>query len=57
MTNCLGILKRNLDYWRHEISVSFMKRGSVIVVEPKDEADAISLYNELLGKTISKPAN
>jgi adenylyltransferase/sulfurtransferase len=39
------------------MSVSFMKRGSVIVVEPKDEADAISLYNELLGKTISKPAN
>jgi adenylyltransferase/sulfurtransferase len=41
----------------NEISVSFMKKGSAVIVGPKDEADAISLYNELLGKTISKPAN
>jgi len=41
----------------NEMSVSFMKRGSAVIVGPKDEADAISLYNELLGKTLSKPAN
>ena len=41
----------------NEMSVSFMKKGSAVIVGPKDEADAISLYNELLGKTISKPAN
>ncbi len=39
------------------MSVSFMKKGSAVIVGPKDEADAISLYNELLGKTLSKPAN
>jgi adenylyltransferase/sulfurtransferase len=41
----------------NEMSVSFMKRGSAVIVGPKDEEDAIALYNELLGKTISKPAN
>ena len=41
----------------NEISISFMKRGSAVIVGPKDEADAISLYNELLEKTISKPVN
>ena len=41
----------------NEMSVSFMKRGSAVIVGPKDEADAISLYHELLGKTLSKPAN
>jgi adenylyltransferase/sulfurtransferase len=41
----------------NEMSVSFMKKGSAVIVGPKDEADAISLYHELLGKTISKPAN
>jgi len=41
----------------NEMSVSFMKKGSAVIVGPKDEADAISLYNELLGKTLSKPAN
>ncbi|MDH3385758.1 MAG: ThiF family adenylyltransferase [Nitrosopumilus sp.] len=41
----------------NELSVSFMKKGSAVIVGPKDEADAISLYNELLGKTLSKPAN
>ena len=33
-----------------ELSVSFMKKGSAVVVGPKDEADAISLYKSLLGK-------
>ncbi len=33
-----------------EMSVSFMKKGSAIVVGPKDEQEAISLYKELLGK-------
>jgi len=32
------------------MSVSFMKKGSAIVVGPKDEKDAISLYKELLGQ-------
>jgi len=41
----------------NEMSVSFMKKGSAVIVGPKDEADAISLYHELLGKAISKPAN
>jgi len=41
----------------NEMSVSFMKKGSAVIVGPKDEADAILLYNELLGKTLSKPAN
>ena len=41
----------------NEISVSFMKKGSAVIVGPKDEEEAISLYNELLGKTLSKPAN
>ncbi|HJJ23665.1 MAG TPA: ThiF family adenylyltransferase [Nitrosopumilus sp.] len=33
-----------------ELSVSFMKKGSAVVVGSKDEADAISLYKRLLGK-------
>ena len=37
----------------NELSVSFMKKGSAVVVGPKDESDAISLYNSLLGKEIS----
>jgi len=41
----------------NEMSVSFMKKGSAVIVGPKDEADAISIYNELLGKTLSKPVN
>ena len=32
-----------------ELSVSFMKRGSAVVVGPKDGDDAVSLYNVLLG--------
>jgi adenylyltransferase/sulfurtransferase len=37
----------------NELSVSFMKKGSAVVVGPKDESDAISLYKSLLGKEIS----
>jgi len=37
----------------NELSVSFMKKGSAVVVGPKDEADAISLYKILLGKEIN----
>ena len=32
-----------------DLSVSFMKKGSALIVGPKDEKDAISLY-ESLGK-------
>ncbi len=35
-----------------ELSVSFMKKGSAVVVGPKDESEAISLYKDLLGKGI-----
>ena len=33
----------------NEVSVSFMRRGSAVVVGTKDEKDAISLYKSLLG--------
>ena len=33
-----------------EQSVSFLKRGSAVIVGTKDEKDAISLYNDLLGR-------
>ncbi len=33
-----------------ELSVSFMKKGSAVIVGPKDESDAIALYKSLLGK-------
>jgi len=36
----------------NELSVSFMKKGSAVVVGPKDETEAISLYKSLLGKEI-----
>jgi len=36
-----------------ELSVSFMKKGSAVVVGPKDESEAISLYKTLLGKEIN----
>jgi len=39
----LGLSLRNND-----LSVSFMKKGSAVIVGPKDEEDAISLYKELL---------
>jgi len=34
------------------LSVSFMKKGSAVVVGPKDESEAILLYKSLLGKEI-----
>ena len=37
----------------NEMSVNFMKKGSAVIVGPKDETDAISLYKELLGKEIT----
>lgn len=40
----------------NEISVSFLKKGSAVVVGPKDEREAIVLYKELLGHII-KTAN
>ena len=39
----LGLSMRNND-----LSVSFMKRGSAVLVGPKDENDAIILYKKLL---------
>ncbi|MCH9658855.1 ThiF family adenylyltransferase [archaeon] len=36
----------------NELSVSFMKKGSAVVVGPKDESDAISLYKSLLDQEI-----
>ncbi|MDH3764471.1 MAG: ThiF family adenylyltransferase [Nitrosopumilus sp.] len=41
----------------NDLSVSFMKKGSAVVVGPKNEQDAISLYNDLLGKKTIKTAN
>lgn len=44
----LGLSMRSDD-----LSVSFMKRGSAVVVGTKDEAEAISLYKSLLSKEIT----
>ncbi len=41
----LGISMRTND-----LSVSFMKRGSAVIVGPKDEEDAVSLYKKLVSK-------
>ncbi|MDC8438027.1 MAG: ThiF family adenylyltransferase [Candidatus Nitrosotenuis sp.] len=41
----LGLSMRTDD-----LSVSFMKRGSAVVVGPKDEKDAVLLYKKLLNK-------
>jgi len=35
-----------------ELSISFMKKGSAVVVGPKDETEAIALYKSLLGSEI-----
>ena len=43
----LGLSMRTNDF-----SVSFMKKGSAVVVGSKDEADAVVLYKTLLGKEI-----
>jgi len=32
-----------------------MKKGSTVIVEPKDEQEAISLYYEILGKNQLNP--
>ena len=45
----LGLSMRTND-----LSVSFMKKGSAVIVGPKDENDAISLYKSLLGREITK---
>ena len=46
----LGLSMRTND-----LSVSFMKRGSAVLVGPKDEKEATSLYKDLLGvKSIIK---
>jgi adenylyltransferase/sulfurtransferase len=34
----------------NEQSVSFMKRGSAVIVGTKDEAEAVALYNHLIGR-------
>jgi len=36
----------------NELSISFMKKGSAVIVGPKDEPEAIALYKSLLGKEI-----
>ncbi|HEX9846573.1 MAG TPA: ThiF family adenylyltransferase [Candidatus Nitrosotenuis sp.] len=41
----LGLSMRTDDF-----SVSFMKRGSAVIVGPKDENDAVLLYKKLLSK-------
>ncbi len=41
----------------NDMSITFMKKGSAVVVGPKDEEEAISLYNRLLGKNTIKTAN
>jgi len=38
----------------NELSVSFLKRGSAVVVGTKDEGDAVTLYKELLGTIVAK---
>jgi len=49
--------KLGLSLRTNEMSVSFMKKGSAVIVGPKDEQEAISLYKELLGKETIKTAN
>jgi len=46
----LGLSLRNGDY-----SVSFMRRGSAVVVGSDDADGAVALYNSLLGKTDRRP--
>jgi adenylyltransferase/sulfurtransferase len=45
----LGLSMRTND-----LSVSFMKKGSAVIVGSKDESDAILLYKILLGREIAK---
>ena len=49
-----GFIVENLGYLgismrTNELSVSFMKRGSAVLVGPKDEKEATLLYKDLLG--------
>lgn len=37
----------------NDLSVSFMKKGSAVIVGSKDEDDAVSLYKSLLGRALS----
>ena len=46
-----------LSLHTNDLSVSFMKKGSAVVVGSRDEQDAISLYHDLLGKETIKTAN
>ena len=39
-----------LSFRMNELSVSFLKRGSAVIVGTKDETDAVSLYKEILGR-------
>ena len=42
----------------NEISINFMKKGSAVIVGPPTEKEAISLYNEVLGKKpLEKPTS
>jgi len=43
----LGLSMRTND-----LSVNFMKKGSAVVIGPKDESEAISIYKSLLGQEI-----
>jgi len=46
---------RGLSMRTNDLSVNFMKRGSAVLVGPKDEEEATSLYKDLLGvKSIIK---
>ncbi len=38
----------------NELSVSFMKKGSAVIVGPQDEQEAIELYKNLTQNTVSK---
>ena len=42
----------------NDISINFMKKGSAVIVGPPTEQEAISLYNEILGKKpLEKPTS
>ena len=45
----LGLSMRTND-----LSITFMKKGSAVLVGPKDESDAITLYKSLVGREIAK---
>jgi len=42
--------KLGLSMRTNDLSVSFLKRGSAVIIGTQDEKDAISLYDELLGR-------